>query len=70
MRLLNLIFRVIWRVVEDEKELIRLIRVVYNEISTLNFMDDEELMKSPDNSLGIKDIKAFIELMLAKNPNF
>ncbi|MBQ8156382.1 ATP-dependent helicase [Candidatus Saccharibacteria bacterium] len=51
---------------EDEKELIQLIKVVYHEISTLEFMDDDELMRTPDNSLGIKDIKAFIELMLAK----
>ncbi len=51
---------------EDEKLLIELMQAVYEQISTLSFMDDEELFVSPDNSLGLKDIKEFIELLLAK----
>ena len=53
----------------DEKELVQLMKVVYHEISSLEFMDDPDLMRAPDSTLGIKDIKEFIELMLAKNPN-
>ena len=51
---------------EDEKELISLIQAVYRQVSTLKFMDDPEIFRESNNNLGIKDIKAFIELVLAK----
>ncbi len=51
---------------EDEKELLSLIHAVYGQVSTLKFMDDVEIFRESDNNLGIKDIKAFIELLLAK----
>ena len=51
---------------EDEKELKLLIKSVYDVVSSLRFMDDEELFVQADNTLGIKDIKNFITLLLAK----
>lgn len=51
----------------DEKELIKLMKAVYDEVVSLDFLDDPEIFRSTDSSLGIKDIKAFIELLLAKN---
>ena len=51
---------------EDEKELKLLIKSVYDVVSSLRFMDDEELFIQADNTLGIKDIKNFITLLLAK----
>lgn len=52
---------------DDEKQLLALMKSVYSEVSTLSFIDDEELFRPADASLGIKDIKKFIELLLAKN---
>lgn len=51
---------------DDEKELLALMRKVYDAIISLDFIDDPEIFVAPDNKLGIKDIKKFIELMLAK----
>ena len=51
---------------KDEEELISLIKKVYAEISSLDFIGDSDLFLLPDVSLGIKDIKKFIELLLAK----
>ena len=50
----------------DEKRLLNLMTVVYRLISTLEFMDDPEIFIPADNSKGLKDIKDFIELLLAK----
>lgn len=52
---------------EDEKTLISLIQAVYNMVESLEFMDDAEIFVPANNTLGIKDIREFIELMLAKN---
>lgn len=52
---------------EDGKYLRKIMRAVYKQISTLSFLDDEEIMVAANPSLGIKDIKKFIELLLAKN---
>ena len=52
---------------DDEKELLALIAAAYRQIESLEFIDDPELFVSPDNTLGIKDIKKFIALVLAKN---
>ena len=54
---------------EDEKELITLVKSIYKLISTLEFIDDTDIFRHPDNTLGIKDIKNFIKLLLAKNCN-
>ncbi len=51
---------------EDEKALISLMQAVYDQIYSLKFISDPELMIPADSSKGIKDIKAFIELLLAK----
>ncbi len=50
----------------DEKELVNLMKAVYESVSSLDFLDDPEIFKPADASLGIKDIKAFIALLLAK----
>ena len=49
-----------------EKELIKLMKVIYRLVTTLDFMKDPEIFVSGDRSLGVKDIKKFIELLLAK----
>lgn len=51
---------------EDEKSLINILQAVYKQISTLSFIDDPEIFVEADNNLGLKDIKKFIELLLAK----
>ena len=51
---------------EDEKELISLMQAVYDQIYNLKFIYDPELMFPADSTKGIKDIKAFISLLLAK----
>ena len=51
---------------DDESEILGLIKTVYNLVVSLEFLDDEEVFLSLDNSLGIKDIKRFIALLLAK----
>ena len=52
----------------DEKALRELISAVYRQIKSLNFLSDDDLFRPADKSLTIKDIKAFIELVLAKTP--
>ena len=52
---------------KDEKALLDIMRAVYYQISTLKFINDEEIMIPADSSKGIKDIKEFIKLLLAKN---
>ena len=50
----------------DEKELLELMAVVYRMVSTLKFMDDPEIFIPADKNKGLKDIKSFIEVLLAK----
>ena len=52
---------------EDEKALRELISAVHHQISDLKFIDDPEVMVPADKNLGLKDIKAFITLLLAKS---
>ncbi|MBR3253545.1 ATP-dependent helicase [Candidatus Saccharibacteria bacterium] len=49
---------------KEEEELKSLIKAVYREVSTLDFMDDPNIFIPADNSLGLKDIKEFIKLLL------
>ncbi|MBR3230602.1 ATP-dependent helicase [Candidatus Saccharibacteria bacterium] len=49
---------------EDEKSLVNLIKQVYGLISSLEFLDRPDIFVQPDSSRGLKDIKAFIELLL------
>ncbi|MBO7132041.1 ATP-dependent helicase [Candidatus Saccharibacteria bacterium] len=51
---------------DDELEIKALIAAVYNEIITLDFMDNPKIFIPADQNLGLKDIKEFIELLLAK----
>ena len=51
----------------DEREMLQLLKVVYGEIETLDFLDDPEIFIEADASKGLKDIKEFIRLLLAKN---
>ena len=44
-------------------------KAVYDAISTLKFIEDPELFIPSNSGLGIKDIKEFVELMLAKYKN-
>ena len=49
-----------------EKELITLMKSVYKLVLSLDFIEDEEIFKPADKNLGLKDIKVFIALLLAK----
>ena len=51
---------------EDEKALLELMQAVYRQIVSLDFIDDKEVFVEPNEKLGLKDIKKFIELLLAK----
>ena len=50
----------------DEAELKALMTSVYGMVSTLAFMDDPEVFIEADKSRGLKELKQFIELVLAK----
>ena len=52
---------------EDESMLRELIKTVYRQVSTLQFMDDPEIFVEADKSKGVKEMKEFIALLLAKN---
>ncbi|MBR3324154.1 ATP-dependent helicase [Candidatus Saccharibacteria bacterium] len=52
---------------EDEKLLLELLKAVYYQIFDLKFLSDPEVMISADKNFGLKEIQAFIELLLAKN---
>ena len=51
---------------EDETEIKKLIKAVYGLAVSLEFMDDPDVFVSANNTLGLKNIKDFIELLLAK----
>lgn len=50
----------------DEAKLVEMIKAVYAQATTLGFLDDEELKVEADKEKGLKDVKDFIELLLAK----
>ena len=47
--------------------ILKLMKVVYKMVSTLEFMDDPEIFVESDHSKGLKHIKDFITLLLAKS---
>lgn len=49
----------------EEKRLVELLQVVYDLVKSLKFMENKEIFVAPNNNLGLKDIKSFIELLLA-----
>ena len=51
---------------EEEQTLLALMKAVYQLVLSLDFLDDPEIMIKADDKLGIKDIRRFIELLLAK----
>ena len=50
----------------EEKNLRGLMKTVYRQATSLAFLDDEELKIEADKNRTLKDVKAFIELLLAK----
>lgn len=52
---------------EDEQALLALMKAVYELVISLRFLDDPEIMVSPNDTMGLKDIRNFITLLLAKN---
>ena len=52
---------------QDELEIRALIKTVHKMVTDLSFLDDKDVFRPADNTLGIKDIKNFIKLLLAKN---
>ena len=51
---------------KDEENLKALMQAVYRQIADLRFLDDKDLMVSANKEFGLKEIKAFIKLLLAK----
>lgn len=51
---------------EDEKTLVDLIQAVYYQVADLKFINDKEIMMPANKNFGLKEIKAFIKLLLAK----
>lgn len=52
---------------DDEEETLKLIKAVYGQVETLKFLDDAEVFVARNEKRGLKDIKAFIGLLLAKD---
>ena len=51
---------------DDEELLVDLIQAVYYQISDLKFLSDTEIMMPANKNFGLKEIKSFIKLLLAK----
>lgn len=52
---------------DEEKLLIDLVQAIYYQIFDLKFLSDPEVFVSADKKYTLKEIKGFIELLLAKN---
>lgn len=50
----------------DEQQLKRLIPTIYRQLTTLDFVQDDELFIEPDKTRNTKKILEFIELLLSK----
>ena len=53
---------------KDDAEFIRLLKTVYALVTTLVFLDEPEIFVEADKSNTMKDMRAFIELLLARQP--
>ncbi len=51
---------------EDELVLKSLIKSVYHEIKTLNFIEDQNLFLAADNARKLSDLKNFVQLLIDK----
>ncbi len=52
---------------DDETEFMELIQAVYSQIHNLRFLDDPDVFIDASKTYGIKKIREFIELLLAKS---
>ena len=50
----------------DEEMVVNLLQAVYYQIIDLKFMDDSEVLVKANKDFGLKEIKTFIKLLLAK----
>ncbi len=50
----------------DEQELQALVRAVYHQLTSLDFVSDDELFVAPDKSNNMKKLKAFVAKVLEK----
>ena len=53
----------------DEQELKSLLRAVYCQLTSLDFVHDDELFVAPDKDRNMKKVKEFIEKLLEKTPD-
>lgn len=51
----------------DEQELKNIMRAVYYQISSLDFVKDDDLFIEPDKSRNMKKMREFVELLLEKS---
>ncbi len=51
----------------DEAKLVELMKAVYQLVTSLRFLEDEEILVKANPSKGLKDIRQFIELLVAKS---
>ncbi len=49
---------------EDDKELKELVQAVYREISSLNFIHNDELFLSADKSRSMKQVRDFVQKLI------
>ncbi|MBR3169143.1 ATP-dependent helicase [Candidatus Saccharibacteria bacterium] len=52
---------------EGRENLLQIMKAIYFQIEDLKFLSDPEIMITANKNFGLKEIKAFIELLLAKN---
>lgn len=52
---------------EGRENLLQIMKAIYFQIEDLKFLSDPEIMIPANKNFGLKEIKAFIELLLAKN---
>ena len=52
---------------KDEAELLKLMQAVYNQVSTLDFIENPDLFVTPNQKLGIKEIKEFVGRLIGND---
>jgi hypothetical protein len=52
---------------EDEAEFMKLLKAIYHQATTLEFLDDKSLFVEADKRNTMKNVHEFIELLLAKS---
>ncbi len=51
----------------DDDEMLAILKAVYKQVTELGFLDDTELFLAADKSRSMKQVREFIELLLAKS---